>query len=219
MTLSDAQFSILSVASQRPDHAAMLPANLKGSAAKKVIDRLLKQKLLQELRARDDMPAWRRGDDNRPYTLRITKAGLKAIEAEDVADVPDNKTTAGRDEVAAANTPAETNSSERPGRTKRASAKKAAAPPVKATKASSGRRNQNSKQDQIVTLLRQPKGATLDVLVKTTGWQKHSVRGFLAGTVRKKLKLPLISEKVDGIRTYRIGASRTEKAAKKRRSA
>ena len=72
-----------------------------------------------------------------------------------------------RDEVAAANTPAETNSSERPGRTKRPSAKKAAAPSVKATKASSGRRNPNSKQDQIVTLLRQPKGATLDVLVKT----------------------------------------------------
>jgi ABC-type uncharacterized transport system YnjBCD ATPase subunit len=51
MTLSDTQFSILSAASQRPDHAAMLPANLKGSAAKKVIDRLLKQKLLQEFRA------------------------------------------------------------------------------------------------------------------------------------------------------------------------
>ena len=70
------------------------PANLKGSAAKKVIDRLLKQKLLQELRAKDDMPAWRRGDDNRPYTLRITKAGLKAIEVEDVAEAPDNKATA-----------------------------------------------------------------------------------------------------------------------------
>ena len=180
---------------------------------------MLKQKLLQELRAKDDMPAWRRGDDNRPYTLRITKAGLKAIEVEDVADAPDNKATADRDEVAAANTPAETNSSERPGRTKRPSAKKAAAPSVKATKASSGRRTPNSKRDQIVTLLRQPKGATLDVLVKTTGWQKHSVRGFLAGTVRKKLKLPLISEKVDGIRTYRIGASRAVKATKKRRSA
>ena len=219
MTLSDTQFSILSAASQRPDHAAMLPANLKGSAAKKVIDRLLKQKLLQEFRAKDDMPAWRRGDDNRPYTLRITKAGLKAIEVEDVTEAPDNKATAGRDEIAAANTPAETNSSKRPGRTKRPSAKQAAAPTVKATKASPGRRNPNSKQNQIVTLLRQPKGATLDVLVKTTGWQKHSVRGFLAGTVRKKLKLPLISEKVDGIRTYRIGASRAVKAANKRRSA
>jgi hypothetical protein len=216
MAISDTQLLILSAASQRTDHAATLPANLKGSAAKKVIDRLLKQKLLQELRAKDDMPIWRRGNDSRSYTLRITKAGLKAIEVEDVADAPDNRATAGRDEVATANTPAETKSSERPGRAKRSSSKKAAAPSAKAT--SSGRPNPNSKQDRVVALLQQPRGATLDVLVNATGWQKHSVRGFLAGTVRKKLKLPLISEKVDGIRTYRIGASRAVKAASKRRS-
>ena len=219
MTLSDTQLLILSAASQRPDHAATLPANLKGSAAKKVIDRLLKQKLLQELHAKDDMPVWRRGHDNRPYTLRITKAGFKAIEVEDVADAPDNKATAGPDRVAAAKTTAETKSSERPGRAKRSNAKKAAAPSAKATKASPGRRKPDSKQGQILALLRQPGGATLDVLVKATGWQKHSVRGFLAGTVRKKLKLPLLSLKIEGIRTYRIGTSRAVKAAKKRRSA
>src|SRR5258707_8140658 len=122
MTLSDTQLLILSAASQRADHAATLPANLKGSAAKKVIDRLLKQKLLQELHAKDDMPVWRRGDDNRPYALQITKAGLKAIEVEDVADAPDNKATAGPEEVLAAKTPAETTSSERSRRATRASA-------------------------------------------------------------------------------------------------
>ena len=116
-------------------------------------------------------------------------------------------------------TPTEAKSRKRPGRAKRSSAKKAAAPSAKATKASPGRRSPHSKQDQIVALLRQPGGATLDVLVKATGWQKHSVRGFLAGTVRKKLKLPLLSLKIDGIRTYRVGASRAVKAAKKRRSA
>jgi hypothetical protein len=219
MTLSDTQLLILSAASQRADHAATFPANLKGSAAKKVIDRLLKQKLLQELHARDDMPVWRRGDDNRPYTLRITKDGLKAIEVEDFADAPDNKATVRPNEIAAAKTSAETKSTERPDRVKRSSAKKAAAPSAKATKVSPGRRSPDSKQDQIVALLRQPGGTTLDVLVKSTGWQKHSVRGFLAGTVRKKLKLPLLSEKIDGIRTYRIGASKAVKAAKKRRSA
>ena len=218
MAISDTQLLILSAASQRTDHAATLPANLKGSAAKKVIDRLLKQKMLQELRAKDDMPIWRRGNDSRSYTLRITKAGLKAIEVEDVADAPDNRATGSRDEVATANTPAETKSSERPGRAKRSSSNKAAAPTAKATKASSGRPSPDTKQDRVVALLRQPRGATLDILVKATGWQKHSVRGFLAGTVRKKLKLPLISEKVDGIRTYRIGASRAVKAASKRRS-
>jgi hypothetical protein len=52
MKLSDTQLLILSSASQRTDHAALLPANLKGSAAKKVVERLLNEKLLQELRAR-----------------------------------------------------------------------------------------------------------------------------------------------------------------------
>jgi hypothetical protein len=82
---------------------------------------------------------------------------------------------------------------------------------AKATKGSSDRVKSNSKQDRILALLQRPKGATLDVLVKETQWQKHSVRGFLAGTVRKKLRLPLLSEKIEGIRTYRI---RPPKAAK-----
>src|SRR5260370_4736670 len=165
------------------------------------------------------MPVWRRGEDNRPYTLRITKDGLKAIEVEDCAGAPDNKAKAGPNEVAAAKTNSGTKASEQPRGAKRSRAKKAAAPSARATKASPGRRNPDSKQDQILALLRQPGGATLDGLVKATGWQKHSVRGFLAGTVRKKLKLPLLSLKIDGIRTYRVGASRAVKAAKKRRSA
>src|SRR6266581_5399732 len=102
MALSDTQLLILSAASQRADHAATLPANLKGSAAKKVIDRLLKQKLLQELHARDDMPVWRRGDDNRPYSLRITHAGLGAIRVEEDGEVPDNNGAADPNEAAAA---------------------------------------------------------------------------------------------------------------------
>ena len=219
MTLSDTQLIILSAASQRTDHAVILPANLKGSAAKKVVDRLLKQKLLQELRAKDDMPVWRRGDDNRPYTLRITEGGLKAIEVETVAGMTDENATAGSDEVVAANARPEAKSRERPRRARRSSTKRAAVPSAKATKASSGRATPDSKQDRVVALLRQPRGATLDMLVKATGWQKHSVRGFLAGTVRKKLKLPLLSEKIDGARTYRIGGSRAGKAGNKRRSA
>jgi hypothetical protein len=216
MKLSDTQLLILSSASQRTDHAALLPANLKGSAAKKVVDRLLNEKLLQELRAKDDMPEWRRGDDNRPYSLRITKAGLRAIEVEEVAEAPDNNGAADHDEVTAADASTEAKSGERPGRAKRSGAKKTAAVSAKATKASSDQAKPDSKQDKIVALLQRPEGATLDVLVKETQWQKHSVRGFLAGTVRKKLKLPLLSEKIDGVRTYRIG---TAKAAKTKKTA
>ncbi len=214
MKLSDTQLLILSSASQRTDHAALLPANLKGSAAKKVVDRLLNEKLLQELRAKDDMPVWRRGDDNRPYSLRITKAGLRAIEVEEAAEAPDNIAAAGPTEVAAADVSTAAKSSERPSLAKRSGAKKTAAVSTKATKASSDRVKSDSKQDKIVALLQRPKGATLDALVKKTQWQKHSVRGFLAGTVRKKLKLPLLSEKIDGVRTYRIGTGKAAKSKK-----
>jgi Protein of unknown function (DUF3489) len=214
MKLSDTQLVILSSASQRTDHAAHLPANLKGSAAKKVVDRLLKEKLLQELRSQDDMPVWRRGEDNRPYSLRITKAGLRAIEAEDVTEASDNNVAAHAGEVAAADVSTKAKSSQRQSHAKRSVTKKTAAVSAKSTKAPPNRAKPDSKQDKIVALLQRPKGATLDVLVKETQWQKHSVRGFLAGTVRKKLKLPLLSEKVDGARTYRIGTGKAARAKK-----
>ena len=214
MKLSDTQLMILSSASQRTDHAAVLPANLKGSAANKVVNKLLNEKLLQELRAKDDMPVWRRGDDNRPYSLRITKVGLKAIEVEDVAEASDNIAAATLEEVAVPDVSTAAKSSERPSRAKRSGAKKTAAVSAKATKASSDRIKPDSKQDRIVALLQRPEGATLDALVKETEWQKHSVRGFLAGTVRKKLKLPLLSEKIDGVRNYRIGTAKAAKTKK-----
>jgi hypothetical protein len=216
MKLSDTQLLILSSASRRSDHAALLPENLKGSAAKKVVDRLLNEKLLQELRAKGDMPVWRRGDDNRPYSLRITKAGLRAIEVQEVAEAPDNNAATDPNEVVAADVSAAAKSNERPSRAKRLGAKKTAAGSAKATKASPDRAKTDSKQDKIVALLQRPTGATLDALVNEAQWQKHSVRGFLAGTVRKKLKLPLLSEKIDGVRTYRIG---TAKAAKTKKTA
>ena len=45
---------------------------------------------------------------------------------------------------------------------------------------------------------------TVDAMMKVTGWQQHSVRGFLAGVVKKRLKLKLGSAKVDGVRVYRV---------------
>ena len=61
-----------------------------------------------------------------------------------------------------------------------------------------------TKHDRIIAMLRMPAGATIASLVTATEWQQHSVRGFLAGVVRKKLGLNLVSEQTDKGRVYRI---------------
>jgi hypothetical protein len=62
----------------------------------------------------------------------------------------------------------------------------------------------DTKRDRIIAMLRTSAGATIASLVTATEWQQHSVRGFLAGVVRKKLRLNLVSEKTDKGRVYRI---------------
>ena len=69
----------------------------------------------------------------------------------------------------------------------------------------SGSSQHPTKQNACLTLLTRPDGATIEDLQSATGWQSHSVRGFLAGAVKKKLGLTLVSSKVDGgARRYRI---------------
>ena len=66
----------------------------------------------------------------------------------------------------------------------------------------------SSKHDALLKLLRSNKGATLPQMQKVTGWQPHSIRGFLSGTVKKRLGLALKSEQCkDGERRYQVIAS------------
>jgi hypothetical protein len=79
----------------------------------------------------------------------------------------------------------------------------------------------HTKHARIIAMLRTSAGATIASLVAATEWQQHSVRGFLAGVVRKKLGLNLVSEQTDKGRVYRItngkappvAADRTKPAA------
>src|SRR5258705_1026391 len=88
-----------------------------------------------------------------------------------------------------------------PSATPVAVAKPAQLSPRKANRPSS---EPGSKQDSVIEMLKSPAGATIAAMMKATGWQQHSVRGFLAGVGRKRLKLKLGSKKVDGERVYRI---------------
>ena len=79
----------------------------------------------------------------------------------------------------------------------------------------------DSKQARVIAMLRSPTGATIAAMMEATGWQQHSVRGFLAGVVRKRLKLKLGSKKVDGNRVYQITSDdsrKSEPSHSKRRS-
>ncbi len=74
-----------------------------------------------------------------------------------------------------------------------------------AAPAKTPRTRENSKQAQMIELLKRPDGATLNQLVEATGWQAHTVRGAMAGALKKKLSLNIVSEKNDGHeRKYRI---------------
>ena len=71
----------------------------------------------------------------------------------------------------------------------------------------------DTKRDRIISMLRTPTGTTIAAIMTATDWQQHSVRGFLAGVVRKKLGLNLVSEQTDTGRVYRIKDSKASSAA------
>ncbi|CDK97900.1 conserved protein of unknown function [Magnetospirillum gryphiswaldense MSR-1 v2] len=64
---------------------------------------------------------------------------------------------------------------------------------------------QGTKQEALIAMLKRPEGACIAEIMEATGWLAHTIRGAIAGALKKKLGLTVASEKVDGRgRVYRI---------------
>ena len=186
MKLSDTQALILSAAAQRPQNIALpLPDSLRGGAAAKVVGAMIAKGLIQEVDANlhRGEPLWRETGDGHGVTLVATDAGLAAIgiEQEDA-----NTTPAGAPSAPTEETTPDTSTEIDP-------APKARTP------------REGTKQAALIAMLRAPGGATIAEIVAATGWQPHTVRGAMAGALKKKLGLEVTSEKIESRgRVYRI---------------
>ena len=188
--LTDTQRQILTAATTRPDRLALpFPARIKGGAVKKVATGLLTRGLVEEAPASDGVPVWRQEDDGRPLTLVATDAAFVALGLTPPAAEPP---------TAAAALP-------EPPEPVGASAADAEASGPAATPSEKPRLRAGTKQAQMIAMLEAPEGATITEIAEATGWQSHTVRGAIAGALKKRLGLTVASEKdPERGRIYRI---------------
>jgi hypothetical protein len=207
--LTDTQLVLLSAAAQHPAGAIELASDLKDGAAEKAIGKLLQGGLIEEIPAGGALPVWRR-DDAGPLALRITPHGLAVIGVEaGVVDRNAGKSHQTQDGGDLA--------PQRPARRVKAASRKTSKD--EAPKQSANPSARASKQARVIEMLQRQQGATIAAIIKVTGWQPHSVRGFFAGVVRKRLALTLVSDKTGSERTYRIVAKHAPRKGKSGRKA
>ncbi len=205
--LTNTQLVILSAASQREDRGVELPANVQGKAAGKIVAKLIRAGLLEEIAASGSLPVWRRDNDNGAIALRITKAGLAAIDAADEAMAAPEENGGpliSLGEVVKSGSGAIAFGKQRPVSQRQSTRARHRLGKAKIHTGSLPDSRPGSKQARVLAMLGRPEGATVAAIMRATHWQQHSVRGFFAGVVRKKLGLDLRSEKGDGDRVYRI---------------
>jgi hypothetical protein len=190
MPLSDSQLVVLTAACQRPDRCVFpVTAKLKGNAAGNVLKSLLNKGLIKEVRARRDDTVWRHDEERGRMTLVATKAAFAALGI-------DAQETPAEDETESAPYDTE-DAGEEPKAQRKAKSR--------ASRTAAPRSRDGSKQAQLIAMLRRAKGATVDEIVNALEWQPHTVRGAIAGPLKKRLGLEVSSERDDKRgRIYRI---------------
>jgi len=179
--LTDTQTIILSRAATRPDNLAMpLPKGLHGAAAQKAVTAMITRGWLEEVEAnlRRGEPLWRETGDGHGTTLVATEAGLAAIGIEPAVATTMNNLRKSRLDLASA-----------PKDEAEALTDPVTPKPI-AIRA-------GTKQAKIIALIQRSEGVSISEIVEVTGWAAHSARGMISGGLKKKLGLPIISEKVD----------------------
>jgi Protein of unknown function (DUF3489) len=202
--LTDTQLVILSSAAKRDDGALLpLPKSLKvqGGPATSILKGLLKHGLVAEQPAPQGVPLWREAEDGPRLTLIITDAGRAALGVES-----DEQARPQPEAAAARSAQRQRRSSAKP----KPATKAKSQPKLKAgATASPAAARACTKQALLLDLLQRKQGATIAEAAKATGWQAHSVRGAISGTLKKKLGLTVDSTKVDKRgRVYRIASGR-----------
>jgi len=182
--LTDSQLIVLSKAAARDDGAAVAPQGMGKAPAAKVGSSLIARKLMREIRSKPGMPIWREMD-GRNFSLVITRAGRNAIGVADDATASDHSAPKATRPRAAPET---------------AKASAAAQPEQRSI---GGAPRPGSKQALVVDMLRKDDGASLDALIKATGWLPHTTRAALTGLRKRGYSVERIRDETKGS-LYRI---------------
>jgi DNA-binding MarR family transcriptional regulator len=210
MHLSDTQRIILNVACQRADRMVLpLPKTLKGGAVTKVIDSLLAKGLIAKVPVDKgvgfpsvDAILWRETENGERLTLVTTLLAFEvlAIEPEGNQAIVEDSGVSKDDSAMFASAPAD--------QSILAGEIKAQPGDTETDLDTSGRgKRETSKKTDLVRLLQRNEGATISEISAVLAWQQHTVRGAIAGIIKKKLGLKVVSKKMDARgRVYRITA-------------
>jgi hypothetical protein len=210
--LTDTQLVILSAASQREDRCLIVPKNLKRPAAQKLAAKLLAADLVREIKAKPNMPVWRRDEDaGRAFSLKLTAAGLKAVASGEDISQPEERVGASTGEDGS-NIEGAANSAlagiESAAGIAATAPNSSPAPNAKSAAVASAPR-QGTKIARVIELLQPDHGATLESLILATGWLPHTARAALTGLRHRGYDVCLDRGEKGSASVYRIDASRT----------